>query len=110
MNRNREAQTHEHSGGVELHGRVDELGEVSKVHDVVKPSSDLRLLEPEQHPVDVNVLPSGHLLVEANPNAQERGDAATCDHRARCWLSDTSEQSQQRALTGAIAPDDADRL
>ena len=57
-----------------------------------------------------DVLAARQVLVEAGLEAEQRGDVAVDRDHALGRADDAGEHQQQRALAGAVGPDDADRL
>ena len=105
-----EGQPHEHPRGVVLElqlGELLELGELDHRGDPV-----LRLLarEAHHHPVEDHVLARGQVDVEAHPELDERRHPASHPDRPGVRAVDAGEDLQQRALTGPVAPDDAEEL
>ena len=69
-----------------------------------------RFDEPEHHAVDEDVLAAGDLGMKAGAELDQRRDAAVDRDRARRRPADAGDQLQHRALAGAVATDDAERL
>ncbi len=70
------AEAQEHAGGVELHGRVDEVLDLGEGDDVVELGRTSPVGHAEQPAVHEDVLPAGELGVKAHADADERGDRA----------------------------------
>ena len=88
-------ESHEHAARVELDRRVDEVGQVGEGDDLVEALLDLGLGEAEQHAVDVDVLPSCHLAVEADADTEQRRDSAPDDHGPLVgWLTPAIRRSR----------------
>src|SRR6185312_16185705 len=64
----------------------------------------------EDGAVEEDVLAPGQLRVEAGPNLQQRPGAAGHVSPTVAGLDDPRENFQQRALTGAVMPDQSDDL
>src|SRR5262249_48053443 len=72
--------------------------------------SQLRAPHPKDGAVQEDVLPSGQLRMEAGADFKKAPDAAEqLDAPAR-RLGDARQDFQKRALAGAVAADDGDRL
>src|SRR5207245_3930927 len=72
----RERQSHVHAAGKVFNGRVDELFNFGKGHDLVELPSDFASAHPENGAVEKDVLPPRQFGVKAGPDLQERPDAA----------------------------------
>ncbi len=66
--RDGEAQPHEHARRVELHWRVEEVPQLGEVDDLVESGIQLGAIEPDDYPVEVDVLAASQLIVEPHPN------------------------------------------
>src|ERR1700716_1066229 len=110
MDCHREPQSHVHTGRIELHRCVDELFQLGKSDDVVEAGFNLGLLQSEEHPIDEDVLSPRHFLMKSDANAQQGRDAAAHSYRACRRLAHSGQEAQERALSGAVPSDQADRL
>ena len=106
MDRDRETEPHIHARRVCLDGRVDELLELGKVHDVVEAVVDLLFRQAEHDAVDDDVLAPRDLGVKTSAELDERGDTAVDDDRSSARLRDARDTFEQRALPGAVSSDD----
>ena len=107
VNRDREAETHIHAGGVGLHRRVDELAQLGEVHDVVEPILDLALRQAEHDAVDEDVLAPRDLGMEAGAELDERGDPSLDADRAARRLRNAGDELERRTLARSVAADHA---
>ena len=103
-----EAEPHVHARRVGLHRAVDEDLETGEGHDLVEALPDLGPGEPEEDPVDVDVLPARELGMEAGPQLDEGGDAPGDGHRAQGGLEDAADDLEEGRLAGAVRADDPD--
>ena len=110
VDRDGEPEAHVHARRIRLDRRVDELLELGETDDVVEAAGDLAAAQAEHHAVDVDVLASGDLRVEAGAELDERRHASVDAHGARRRLADAGNQFQHRALARAVAADDSERL
>ena len=83
MSGDREREADVHAAGVALHRRVDELLDVGELDDLVELAFDLGLAHAEDRAVQVDVLASGQLGVEAGADLQQRRHAAANLGRGR---------------------------
>ena len=72
----REGQPHVHPAGIVLDRGIEEPLDLGEGDDLVELAVDLRLLHPQDRPVQVDVLAAGQLEVEPGPHLQQRADAA----------------------------------
>src|SRR4051794_27512836 len=110
LDRHREREAHGHAGGVVLELEVEKALELGEPNDVVKAFACLSARQSQQDRVDDYVVASRQIGVEADAQLDERrqspGDADT----PGVDLVDAGEALQQRALAGAVAPDDSKEL
>ena len=106
----REAEAHLHPRGVGAHRQVDELLQLGEGDDLVQVLADRRLLQPEDRPVQEDVLAPGELGLEAGAELEQRGDAAADGGAPAGRAEDPGDDPQERRLAGAVAPDEPDRL
>ena len=88
----REGELDVHAGGIALDRRVDELGHFGKLDDLVKLPVDLGLRHAEDRAVEVDVLPTGELWVEAGADFKHGGNAAAQDNLAAAGCGDARNQ------------------
>ena len=75
-----------------------------------KRSAKLATGQPEERPVDPDVVARGELGVEPDPELDERRESSV-DTDEPCVLAvDAGEDLEQRALAAAVRPDDAEEL
>ena len=106
----REAEPHEHAGRVGAHREVDELLELGERDDLVHHLADACARQAVDRPVEVDVLASAEIGVEAGAELEQRCDAPTCLDPARRRLDDPRDDTQQRRLAGAVAADEPDGI
>ena len=106
----REREPHDHAGREVLQLQVDERLELRERDDLVEPGAGLRRGEPEQHGVGDGVVASGQLGIESDPELDEWGQAAGDCDRPPIETVDPCHALHQRALAGAVASDDGERL
>ena len=90
-----------------LHRRVYELLDISKGHDVVEFSVDLRLPHSQDRTVQVDVLPSRKLTVKPCSHLEQGTEPAVNLRPSFRRLGDAGEDLQKRALAGAVFPNDS---
>ncbi len=105
----REREAHVHARRVELDLRVDEVADAGELEDRVELRRGLFRAQPEHGRVEEDVLATGEVRVESRTELEQRGDAPALLDRARRRLDDAADDLQQRALAGAVVPDQADR-
>src|SRR6478735_1102582 len=106
----REGEPQEHARGVELHLGVDELLDLAEGDDVVELLVDLLLRHPEDGPVEVDVLATGEIGMEAGPDLDESGHPAAHTDRAAVREHDARDELEQRGLAGAVEAQERHRL
>src|SRR5262249_2476358 len=84
--------------------------DAGEVDDLVEAADDLGAAQPEDRPVEEDVLAARELRMEAGAHLEQAADAAMDLGAARRRRRDAREDLQQGALAGAVAADDADRL
>ena len=106
----REGEPRVHPAAVALDRRVEEALDLGEGDDLVELGVDLGLAHAEDGAVQEHVLAAGQLGMEAGADLEERAHAAQDLDAPFGGLRDAREDLQERALAGAVAPDDADRL
>ena len=110
MRRHGEGEADVHPARVALDRRVDEPLDAGELDDLVEAPLDLAALHPEDRTVQVDVLASCQLLVEARPDLEQAADPAADLGAPGRRRGDPGEDLQQRRLPGAVAADDAQHL
>ena len=110
MGGDRKAEAHVHAGGVRADWDVDEALELRKGDDLLHVPPDRVALEAENGPVQIDVLASGELGVEAGAELEQRSDSALHGNRPGRRLDDPGDEPEQRRLARAVAADQADCL
>ena len=103
-----EAQPNVHPRRVVLHRRVDERLELGEADDVVEDPVDLGVLEPEDRPVEVDVLTAGELRVKAGAEFEQRRHSPGGADDAGGRLDDAGHALEERALARAVGAEEAD--
>ena len=97
-------------GRVVLHLVVDELLELGEFDDLVESAADLLARQPEQRPVQEDVVAPGQLGLEPCAELQHRRHLASHDDLAGGRLQDSGDALEQGRLARAVAAEDPDRL
>src|SRR5581483_6678478 len=103
----REGQAHVHPARVALDRRVDETLDLCEADDLVELPEHLTLPHPEHRAVEEDVLAPGEVGVEARADLDQRPHAPLYVDVALGGLRDPGQDLQQRALAGAVPPDEA---
>ena len=106
----REAEPGAHSGRVVLELQVLEVLELRELEDLRVARPRLARLEPHHHRVHDDVVVGLELVVEADAQLDDRGQATGRPDLAGVRPVDAGHQLQQRALAGAVAPGDPEEL
>ena len=106
----REGQAHHHAARVGLDGLIDEVADLGEGGDVLVALVDLARGEPEDGAVQIDVVAAAEFGVESGAEFEQRGDAAVNTDRAGSGMQDPGHHLQERALAGAVLPDDAEGL
>jgi hypothetical protein len=93
-----------------LTGCVDEVLEAREGDDVVELAVDVALGEPEDGAVEVDVLATGELDVEAGAELEQRREATLVATLPLLGTQDAGEALQHRALARTVRTDDAEGL
>src|SRR5262249_17147782 len=106
----RKAEADHHPRRVVLQRLVDERLDFRESYDLVKLCGDLALAHAHDRPVEINVLPSREVGMEARSHLDQGADAAADGKRSVCRGRDAGEDLENRALAGAVRPDQSDGL
>jgi hypothetical protein len=109
IGRDREPEPHVHAAGVDLHRDVDEIADAAELDDVVQAGGDLPAAQPEDRPVEEDVLAPGELGVEPGAELEHGRHPAVRGDGARSGPVDTRDQLEQRRLSRAVVADEAVR-
>ena len=104
------AQAQAHAGRVALDRCIQELCHAGKFHHGVQLGGDLAVFHAQYGAVQVDVLPAGEFLVKTGAHFEKRSDAARHVDFTGSGIGDFGQHFEKRALSGAIAPDDAHDL
>src|SRR5579875_37302 len=104
----REAQPSVHPRGVGPHRVVDEALKLAELDDLVDDVVDVAAGQPQQGAVQVDVLATGVLGMEAGAQLEQGGDAPMGLDAARVGIEDPGDALEQRGLARAVLPDDAE--
>src|SRR5262249_36605919 len=110
MGRNGEGEANVHAARVALDGRVDERLDACKLHDLVELARDLTPLHAEDRAVEIDVLPTGELRMEAGSDFEEAAHATVDLGPPAGRRRDPGENLEQRRLAGSVLPDHAEHL
>jgi hypothetical protein len=91
-----------------LDRRVQERGDAGEVRDAVEAGGNLAAAHAEDGAAEEDVLTAGQLRMEPGADLDHGGDLPGEGDRALGGCGDPPEQLEQRALSGAVPPDDAD--
>src|ERR1035437_6931669 len=105
-----EGQAHHHAAGVGLDGLIDEVADFGESGDVLVALVDLAGGESEDGAVEVDVIAAAEFGVESGAEFEQGGDASVDTDRAGGGMKDSGDHLQQRALSGAIFADNAERF
>ena len=108
--RDGEAQPHGHARRVRLDGRVEELLDARKAHDLIEARGDLLARQSQQQPRDLDVLAPRDLGMESGAQLEQRGEPSPHLDGAPRRADDPRQELQQRRLAGAVGADDPERL
>ena len=110
MRRDGKTEPRVHARRVAFHRRVDELGYAREFDDLVELPGDLRLLHPHDRALEVEVLATGQIGMEAGRDLDERADTSADLAASARRSQDPGQQLQHRRLAGAVRADDAERV
>ena len=110
FNRYGESKTHLHAGRIVLKLLIHEVFKLSELYDVVIHRVDFSTSEAQQSTVQIHVLASGQLRVEAHTEFDERDQFALDGDRSVLRSINLRNDFQQRGLAGAVTPDDAEEI
>src|SRR5919106_3487306 len=105
-----EAEAHGHPGRVRADRPVDRVLELGEGDDLVEALADVRAAQALDRAVQVNVLATGEVGVEAGAELEQRSDPALGADAARRRLDDPRDDPKQGRLPRAVPADEADRL
>ena len=104
------AQTDSHTGGITLHRGVDITFTAGEIDDLVQLGLDLMTRHAKDGAVHKDILPAGHLAMEACADLQERTDTTVGTDSAGSRAGDAGEEFEQSRFAGAVLTDDADDI
>jgi len=110
MSRYRKCQAQVHARRIALDRRFDEFFDFSEGDDFVEFALDLGFLHAEDGAIEVDVLAAGQLRVKAGADLEQAAHPPVDLRLAFGRLSDSRQQFEQRAFTGAVAPNHAQHL
>src|SRR5262249_28330344 len=103
-------EAHVHPGRIRPHRNVLEGLELRELDDLVQVLVDVAPFEAVDGGVQIDVLDTGEVGVEARADLDQRADPPADLQHAGARSEDAGDQVQQRRLPGAVAPDDAEGL
>ncbi len=110
LDHHREREPHHHPRRVVLQLEVGELAQLGEVEHRVEPAPRLAPAEAHHHAVEHDVLARRELGVEADAELDERRQPPGHADPPGVGAVDARHDLQQRALAGAVAPDDPEEL
>ena len=110
MGRHGKGQAKLHPTRVALDGGIDETLNFGEGHDFIELSIDLGPFHPEDGAVQVDVLAAGQLGMEACSDLEKGAHPAVDASFALGRLGDARQDLQERALPGAVLPDDPQHI
>ncbi len=110
VSRDGEGEPHRHPARVALDRRVDELLDAGELDDVRELARDHLPLHPEHGPVQVHVLATRELRVEARAHLEQAADASANDSTALRRIRDAGQDPEERRLARSVATDDAEHF
>src|SRR5262249_18723994 len=103
---NRESESHEHSRRVRAYRQIDEALELGERDDLGHRLANPRAGEPVDGAVQVDVLTSAEIGMEARAQLEQRADASAGLDASRRRAEDAGQEPQQRRLPRAVSPDE----
>src|SRR5512132_2844537 len=97
-----------HAGRIGAERHVDERPKLGESDDVVHPLGDFLFAKAEIKPAQLDVLAAGELGIDAEAAAEQRCGLANDLDPAGLWDINACEHAQERALAGAVPPDETD--
>src|SRR5262249_39489215 len=105
-----EEQAHIHAAAVEAHGHIQGIAQLAELRDLFflffDPIGRIALKKTAKE----DVVPAVGVRLDADADVQQAVDLALHRYLTCGWRVDAREQAQQRALAGAVMPDEADPL
>ena len=103
-----------HPARVTLHRRIDEILHLRERDNLIEFPRDLRVLHPENRPVEINIVPPAQLRVKTGPHLQQRRHSPPQDRPAFRRLGnpgkDLSAASISPRRSGRSRPNHLSRL
>ena len=106
----RESKANQHTGRIGLHRLVDEVTDVCKGEDIVKSLVDLFLGKSTHGSIQVDILDSCVLGIEAGTQFQKSRDSAFDLNLTAGRIQDSGDDLQDGRLTGTVGTNDTNRL
>ena len=107
---NSKGEPYGHATGVRPHRPFDKATDIGKAKNRIEPLVDLLLTEPENRPVEINILQSCEFRIEAAAQLQQSADAPSHFYAAAAGLEGAADQLQERAFPRTIASNNPDSL
>ena len=101
------AQAQAHAGRVALDRCIQELCHAGKFNHRVQLGGDLAVFHAQYGAVQIDVLTASEFFMKARAHFEKRSDAARHVDFTGSGIGDFGQHFEKRALSGAIAPDDA---
>ena len=112
VRRDRKSESHVHARGVVLDRHVHEVPQPGVGDDAVVDGEGFGAREAVDRRVEEDVLLTGQLRMKTGAQLDHAADADTAAHQhlSAGWPVNAGDDLQQRALAGAVAADERDRL
>src|SRR5260370_1443791 len=110
VNRVCKCEPHHHAGGVSAQRIVDELPDTGVLDDLIDQLHRAFAATAQQCGVKYQILRTREVRMEARSQLEQRGHASINRDAALVGRAQSRSQAQERALTGAVAPDNAEAL
>ena len=110
IDRDGKGEADEHTGGIGLHGLIDEITDVRERDDVVEPRIHLLAGESHDRPVHIDVLEPCIFLIETSAQLEQGRNSSADSHTAFGRVQNAGYDLKDRGLSGTVGPDDAHAL
>ena len=107
---NREREAEIHAAGISLHRRINKTCDAGEFDDLVETALDVAPVHAKDGAVQEDVFAPRQLGMKARPDFEQCAEAAVHGRFTGRRQRDAGKHLEQRALAGAVAADDAERL
>ena len=104
----RKSQSDRHTRAIALNRGVDIPFAAAEVNDLIELGLDLCAAHAQDSSVHEDILPTGHLAMEAGADFQQGADTAVGTDSTSGGACDAGEELEKCRLTGTVLADDAD--